>query len=972
MRVGAWSGSAIFALMWIHVFSVDKSNFKTCDQSSFCKRNRALQPGQSLYDVLPESISIEETSCRMDVVNKRTGAVLGAEIFALQGNMFRLKIDEKNPIRPRYKVTGSLVGEPAQQKCQVQRTSDGLEITSSTSRALVTLSPFRIEFLTNNEIAAVFNSRGLFNFEPFQVRQSPPGYLERMWYPFQTALDSMLCLFRSSSVAVEPARVEEVSESQVGGETSTFDTQSGQSVETSREATPTPTPDETKQVEQPDTWEESFKGHMDSRPYGPSSIGMDISFPGVEHVYGIPEHADSFALKTTTGGEPYRLFNLDVFEYELRNPMALYGSIPLMLAHNWSKTVAIFWHNAAETWIDIASATANKSMLGKLMSYFKSGEEVPQVDTHWMSESGIVDVFVLLGPQPRDVFKQYSTLTGTTPIPPLFSIAYHQCRWNYNDEPDVENVDSGFDNYDIPYDVLWLDIEHTDGKKYLTWDLAKFPNPEAMQNKLAVKGRKMVTIVDPHIKRESGYHVHEEADANNYYIKKADGSLAYEGWCWPGTSSWVDFADPAIRKWWAESLAFDKYKGSTPNLFIWNDMNEPSVFNGPEVSVHKDTRHYGDWENRDLHNIYGMFVHQATSEGLVLRSAQKERSFVLSRAFFAGSQRFGAVWTGDNAAGWDHLQVSIPMILSIGVAGLPFVGADIGGFFKNPDADLLVRWYQVGAFYPFMRAHAHLDTRRREPWLFEADKMALIRDAIRTRYELLPLWYTAFYEHYQSGMPVARPLWVEFPRDRNTYAVEDQFMLGGSLLIRPVLEQYATSVQLYLPGNNAVWYDVKDYTTYAGAKRYTVDAPLGKIPVFQRGGTIVSRKMRIRRSSAAMANDPYTLIVALDAQGAAKGQLYVDDGHSLDYLSGAYLLREFKYSGGVLTASTAQTSGNYTTKSWLEKVVVVGLPNTPKTVKITSSTGTQDLLFTYTSSQHVLTIRKPGVNIALDFTISIS
>jgi alpha 1,3-glucosidase len=280
--------------------------------------------------------------------------------------------------------------------------------------------------------------------------------------------------------------------------------------------------------------------------------------------------------------------------------------------------------------------------------------------------------------------------------------------------------------------------------------------------------------------------------------------------------------------------------------------------------MHKDARHYQGWEHRDVHNIYGMLQQAATANGHLVRSGNRERPFVLSRAFFAGSQRFGAIWTGDNAADWEHLKISIPMLLSISVAGLQFVGADIGGFFKNPDPELLVRWYQLGAFYPFMRAHAHLDTRRREPWLYEADKMEAIRAAVRHRYQLLPYWYSVFYEARRMGLPIIRPSWVEFPRDKNTWGTEDQFMVGDCLLVHPVTEQAASSVQLYLPGPTTIWYDVDDNTVYTGGSRYSINSPLSKIPVFQRGGTIIPKKMRVRRSSALTANDPYTLIVALN------------------------------------------------------------------------------------------------------------
>jgi len=331
-----------------------------------------------------------------------------------------------------------------------------------------------------------------------------------------------------------------------------------------------------------DNWEEKFRTHTDSRPSGPQSISFDVSFYDSSFVYGIPEHATSFALKPTKGpgveeSEPYRLFNLDVFEYDHESPFGLYGSIPFMVSHGKSgKTSGFFWLNAAEMQIDVLANGWDA----------ESGISLPsshsRIDTFWMSEAGIVDTFFFVGPEPKDVVKQYASVTGTSAMPQLFATGYHQCRWNYKDEEDVAQVDSKFDEHDIPYDVLWLDIEHTDGKRYFTWDSVLFPHPEEMQKKLAAKGRKMVTIVDPHIKRDDSYFLHKEATQMGYYVKDSSGK-DFDGWCWPGSSSYIDMLSPEIRKWWGGRFSYKNYVGSTPSLYTWNDMNEPSVFNGPEV-----------------------------------------------------------------------------------------------------------------------------------------------------------------------------------------------------------------------------------------------------------------------------------------------------------------------------------------------------------------------------------------------------
>lgn len=280
-------------------------------------------------------------------------------------------------------------------------------------------------------------------------------------------------------------------------------------------------------------------------------------------------------------------------------------------------------------------------------------------------------------------------------------------------------------------DVMWLDIEHTDGKKYFTWDGRKFSNSIEMTNNLTAHARKLVTIVDPHIKKENGYWVHEDCKAQGLYVKTKEGN-DYEGWCWPGASYYPDFLNPAARQYFAEQYALDKYVGSTLDTYTWNDMNEPSVFNGPEVTMPKDVMH-GDWEHRDLHNIYGHLYVMATHAGQLMRSDNKLRPFILTRSAFAGSQRISAKWTGDNTADWGHVEASVPMCLSFSVTGISFCGADVGGFFGHPDGEMFVRWYQAAAFQPFFRSHAHIDSRRREPWLYSEGEMKLIRDAVRLR-----------------------------------------------------------------------------------------------------------------------------------------------------------------------------------------------------------------------------------------------
>lgn len=565
---------------------------------------------------------------------------------------------------------------------------------------------------------------------------------------------------------------------------------------------------------------------------------------------------------------------------------------------------------------------------------------------------------------------------------------FAQCRWNYKDEADVYGVDAKFEEHAFPYDVIWLDIEHTDGKKYFTWDSNLFPHPADMQNKLAARGHKMVTIIDPHIKRDAGYRIHTEAQAKGLYVRNAQGN-EYDGWCWPGSSSYLDFTNPRTRDWWADQFQLNNYVGSTTNLYTWNDMNEPSVFNGPEVSMNKDAKSLDGVEHREWHNMYGFYQVMATQEGQMRRHADKNvRPFVLSRAFYAGSQRYGAIWTGDNAAKWEHLAIAAPMLLTIGTAGLTFSGADVGGFFNHPSPELMTRWYQAGSFTPFFRAHAHIDTPRREPWLFGDEVLQTLRAIVRTRYSYLPLWYTLFHAAHTTGIPTMRPLWIEYPTDPAVFAIDDQWLVGADILVKPVTAAGATTVDVYLPGDAAaVWYDTVTFARYPSAAgsprgdlaadgRRTLAAPLASIPVLQRGGAIVPRQMRPRRSSAAMASDPYTLIVTVDSHRTASGTLYLDDGFSFDYArKNAYRLRRFDFapvgSDAYTLRSTSAGGGKvHAPGNTVERIVVAGLGGAPRVVSVKDADGaSRTLTFDYDAGADVLTVRKPDVKVAYDWAV---
>ncbi|OQO15224.1 hypothetical protein B0A48_00607 [Cryoendolithus antarcticus] len=973
---GRWSSYSLVLLCILGIYttpavSVKKENFKTCDQSGFCKRNRAYADTvtstsgfKSPYTLEPASVKFDHGVLSGTVIKSLAdGATvrLPLTVALFDSGVARVTLDEekrkKGEIdlrhgskarKERYNeaekwaiVGGTKLSSGAAMKAVGKVATSVVYGPESKFEAIITHSPFAVEFRRDGETQIKFNDKAFMNFEHWRPKVEKP--------------------------VVEKKEGEEAP------------------------------PEDTTGEDESTWWDESFGGNTDSKPRGPEAVALDISFPGYEHVFGAAEHTGPLSLKETRGGDrkysdPYRLYNSDVFEYEMDSPMTLYGSIPFVQAHKKDSTVGVLWLNAAETWIDVTKSTASANPLS-----LGIGAKTT-TNTHWISESGLLDVFVFLGPKPQDVIGAYSELTGYTQLPQHFAIAYHQCRWNYVTDEDVMDVDRKFDKHRIPYDVIWLDIEYTHEKEYFTWDPMTFPDPLTMQKQLDGHERKLVYIIDPHIKNTDNYPVVDELKSKDLATHNKDDNI-YEGWCWPGSSHWVDAFNPKAHDWWKTLFRYDKFKGTAKNSWLWNDMNEPSVFNGPETTMPKDNLHHGQWEHRDVHNLNGLTFVNATYNALLARDKEEEkhnvRPFVLTRSFYSGSQRMGAMWTGDNQAIWSHLEASIPMLLSLNIAGFPFAGADVGGFFGNPSKELLTRWYQAGAFYPFFRGHAHIDTRRREPYLAGEPYTGIITQALRLRYSLLPAWYTAFHEASTTGAPIIRPQYYVHPSDDKGFAIDDQFYVGSTgLLAKPVTVEGAESQELYL-ADKETYYDYFDFWAYEGPGKEKVAAPLNTIPLLMQGGHIIPRRDRPRRSSGLMKWDPFTLVVVIGHSGDAEGTLYLDDGESFDFQEGAYIHRKFAFStaAGSLQSEDLTTAGTSTSKKvkaylasmaqvHVEKVIIVGAPSAwqskakvqvSETASGSSSSATKDVPFEFVAKDGgkaaYAVVKNPGVAIGAGWKI---
>lgn len=679
------------------------------------------------------------------------------------------------------------------------------------------------------------------------------------------------------------------------------------------------------------------------------SIAVDFTFTDATTAYGIPLHAERFSLQNTGPGglEPYRLYNVDHCCYDNFIQDSLYGAEPVLYGHSIRRTVGVFWLNAAQTFVDI--------------------NRIPyQVESLFVSEAGILDFFVLTGPTFDDCAIQYIKLTGPAPLQQYFTFGYHQSRWSYESQEDAETVLRQLDNYDFPVESIWFDVDYQDGARSFTWNLTAFPDPVGMQNWMASTGRRVILIIHPHFKVEPGYFVYDVASANGYFVKNPNGT-DFVGQGWPGDSSWIDFLNPEARAYISSLYLKENFPNTTDNVYVWNDMNEPEVFDGFERSWPRDVVFY-NYTNREVHNIFSFSQVKGTYEGLKARYENRKRPYLLTRSHFSGSQRYTIMWTGDNNSTWSHLQISFPMCLSSAIGGISNCGADIGGFAGNLTDELLQRWYQAGAWIPFFRAHSTRYVERREPFLYPPDVRTRLRNAMRERYYYLPLWYTLFYEHERYGRPVIRPMVYHYPSDINTHDMDNQWLVGADVLVCPVAEEGVTSIGVYFPGGSSeVWFDMTNNLMYYGIGYYSVPVTMDSIPVFHRGGSIIARTEVHRPASDLMHTDPYSIYVFLDMNYQASSTLYIDDNESFDYRDGVYNYYRLEHNGTVLSISIIDPEAIYPGAVFTIDSVLVYRPPTTYKQAVTRDGTKYDVV--YGDNNTYAAIKNVHIDVGREMTI---
>jgi alpha-glucosidase len=599
-----------------------------------------------------------------------------------------------------------------------------------------------------------------------------------------------------------------------------------------------------------------------------------------EHIFGLGDKTGPLDRR----GQSFTLWNTDAYRFQ-ESTDPIYKSIPFFVsAGGPGGSYGILLDNTWRSWFDFGKHDPDTLSVG--------------------AAGGAIDYYVLYGPKVRQVVERYTDLTGKPPLVPQWSLGFQQSRYSYMSAAEVHGIADRLRSDRIPADVIWLDIDFQDRNRPFSVNPETFPDLPGLARDLRQQGLRLITITDLHIAAAPDQHYapYDSGVAGDHFLKRPDGST-FVGKVWPGPSVFPDFTRSETRAWWG-SLYQDFVAAGVAGF--WNDMNEPSVFESPNLTMPLDTQHRiaepgfapRMASHAEIHNVYGMLNSRATFEAQ-RRFKPDERSFVMTRASYAGGQRYAVTWTGDNSSSWNHLKLSIPMLLNLGMSGFAFSGADVGGFIGTPSPELMTRWVEIAAFTPIFRAHSEKGTARKELWVDGEEQLSIRRHFIEQRYRLLPYLYALADENASTGAPLMRPLFYDYPDALDAPCNQPTaFTLGGRLLIAPAptLES-PEPYSVCLPAGN--WYDywsgapvvTKSEPSTPAAQSLSITPVLNQLPVFVRAGTILPSQPLVQSTSDTPQGP---LLLDVYPGEDCRGTVYADDGHSMAYTRQTYLRQQVR------------------------------------------------------------------------------
>ena len=607
-----------------------------------------------------------------------------------------------------------------------------------------------------------------------------------------------------------------------------------------------------------------LEGHSSSESVNILNILIAKEMNSDDFIYGLGDKTNFLNKRHYD----YINWNSDLPQTHTENFKSLYKDFPFFIVKGNKKTYGIFFDNTFKTYFDMGFSNENCLFFG--------------------ANEGNLDYYFINGKNIKDVVSNYTLLTGRTPLPQMWTLGHHQSRWSYFTSKEAREIVNKYRQLNIPLDAIHLDIDYMERYKVFSINPETFNDFDSMVKDFNEMGVKVVTIIDPGVKVEKDYNVYEEGIKNDYFALDSKG--VYENAVWPGKSVFPNFINSKVKSWWADNCKFLVDHGVRG---IWTDMNEPASFNGPlpdDVIFKGDTRIY---LHKEIHNVYGSCMAEATYNGL--KKHDKRRPFVITRACYSGVQKYSTAWTGDNQSIWPHLQLSIAQLCNLGISGLIFNGTDIGGFGGNTHKELLIRWLEASLFNPLFRNHCEVSSIHQEPWCFDEETINIYRKFVNLRYEFIPYLYDLFFEHLINGLPIIRPLVMEYPNDKNTFDLNDEYMVGENILVAPIVTQGSTKRMIYLPKGE--WINYFTNKTYSGNQYIIVDAPLDTLPLFIKNNSLI-----VKYPLKQFVESSDTLVVNVYGKNASTFH-YQDDGESFKYLDGEFNLYYLENKNNLLSIS---------------------------------------------------------------------